>query len=296
MSTELFNLQENFMKNYMLIFSLALAVSLAGCSKDNDDNNTPAETPTGTVEMIFIPMVGNDALQMNESFTTPAGEELTITDMKFYLANVAMVNLNGTELAAKPLAGDSAQAGIWLINFTNPNFNAGFGLQSYKVGFEVPTGQYADARFAVEVPRQYNLSEITKNPYPVNGSNGMYWSWNSGFKFLVINGTSETVGPDGRNAVHLSIGQGSRAVDYNFRSMLLAAQRPTINVEAGKVTRIIYTYDINRLLTNVNGTPYSFVQAPGQPNPFQVHGGELSTVLQANSASAIDIMDFFVQE
>ncbi len=284
------------MRNYLLILAATIAIILTGCSKDEKDNDQITETPTGTVEMVFIPMVGNDALQLNQSFTTPAGEELTINDMKFYVANVAMVELGGTELAAKPLAGDSAQAGIWLINLTNPNFNAGYGLQSYKIGFEVPVGQYADARFAVEVPRQYNLSEITKNPYPVNGSNGMYWSWNSGFKFFVINGTSETVGSAGQNAVHLSIGQGSRSVDYNFRSMLLAAQRPTIDVEAGKVTRIVYKYDINRLLTNANGTPYSFVQAPGQPNPYQVHGGELSTVLQANSASAIDIVDFFVQE
>lgn len=284
------------MKNYILLLSMAFALAFAGCSKDNDDTNKPEDTPTGTVELVFVPMVGNNAMQIGQSFTTPAGEELTINDMKFFIANVAMVDVAGTEYTAKPLAGDSAQAGIWLVNLTNPNFNAGYGLQSYKVSFEAPAGQYADARFAVDVPRQYNLSEITKNPYPVNGSNGMYWSWNSGFKFFVINGTSQTVGPEGQNAVHLSIGQGFRAVDYNFRSMLLAAQRPTINVEAGKTTRIVYKYDINRLLTNVNGTPYSLIQQPGQPNPFQVHGGELSTVLQANSASAIDIMDFFVQE
>jgi len=241
-------------------------------------------------------MAGSNPIEMGQEFTTPAGEELTINDMKFFISNVAMVDVVGKEFEAKPLAGDSAQSGIWLINLTNPNFNAGYGLQSYKVSFEAPAGQYADARFAVEVPREYNLSEITKNPYPVNGSNGMYWSWNSGFKFFVINGTSPVVGPAGRDAVHLSIGQGFRSVDYNFRSMLLAAQRPTIDVEAGKVTRIVYMYDVNRLLTNADGTPYSLVQQSGKPNPYQVHGGELSSVLQANSASAIDIMDFFVQQ
>lgn len=272
------------MKYYIFIGILALAFTLNSCKKE--ENKTESY---GTVEMIFTPKSGNEAIRMGQTITTPANEDLTINEIKFFVSQLAMVDLDGVEYPAEPLEGDSCQAGIWLVDFTNPNYNAGYGNISYRVSFKVPAGEYADNRFAVDVPRSYNLADITTNPYPLNGSNGMYWSWNSGFKFFVLNGVSSAIG--GR-PVHLSIGQGFRAVQYNFRSMLLAAQRPTINVEADKTTRLTFEYDINSLLTNADGTPYSFVAQEGSPNPSQVHGGELSTVLQANSSSAIEMIEF----
>lgn len=269
------------------------AILFTACKKEED---TVVDTNEGTVEVVFVPMSGSNALKMNEPITTPAGEELTIQDMKFFISNVAMVQKDAKEVSVKPLEGDSCQNGIWLINLTNPNHDAGYGQQAYKVRFTAPAGDYADLRFSVEVPREYNLADITKNPHPVNGSNGMYWSWNSGFKFFVINGKSPVVGPSGRDQVHLSIGQGFRSVDYNFRSMLLAAERPGILVEKGKTTTMVFTYDVNKLLTNVDGTPYSLVSNPGGPSKSQVHGGEMSSVLQQNSASAIDLLNFFINQ
>jgi hypothetical protein len=281
----------NSLLKYIAIF-IAFNTILTSCKKD--DNNQVEEDNSGTVEVVFVPMRGASPLKMNESFTTPAGEEFTINDMKFFVSSVAVVQKDAKEIVAKPFADDSSQIGTWLIDFTKPNFDAGYGNQSFKFKFKAPEGDYADLRFSVSVPREYNLADISKNPYPLNGSNGMYWSWNSGFKFFVINGTSPAV--SGSGAVHLSIGQGFRNIDYNFRSMLLAAQRPGIVVEKGKTTRIIYTYDVNKLLTNVNGAPYSFVTSPGSQSKSQVHGGEMSSVLQQNAAGAIDLLDFYISQ
>jgi len=282
------------MKSLLKYIAIFIAFNAIFTSCKKDENNKVEEDNSGTVEVVFVPMHGANSLKMNESFTTPAGEEFTINDMKFFVSSVAVVQKDAKEIAAKPFADDSSQIGTWLIDFTKPNFDAGYGNQSFKFKFKAPEGDYADLRFSVSVPREYNLADISKNPYPLNGSNGMYWSWNSGFKFFVINGTSPTVG--GSGAVHLSIGQGFRNIDYNFRSMLLAAQRPGIVVEKGKTTRIIYTYDVNKLLTNVNGTPYSFVTTPGSPSKSQVHGGEMSSVLQQNAAGAIDLLDFYISQ
>ena len=278
------------MKFLNIFFVLTVLVFLASCSKEEGND----KVTYGTVEMVFTPKAGDTYLSMGNTITTPANEQLTINELKFFISQVAMVDLDGVEYEAEPLQDDSAQAGIWLIDFTQSNYSMGQNDASYLVRFKVPVGAYADNRFAVEVPRQYNLSEISTNPHPVNGSNGMYWSWNSGFKYFVLNGSSPSAGGSGN--VHLSIGLGFRAVNYNFRSMVLAAQRPTIDISEGKTTRLMYTYDVNNLLTNVDGSPYSFVQQPNKPNPASVHGGELSTQLQANSVSAVELQDFMVTE
>lgn len=283
------------MKTNILLVLVALSIFAVSCKKD-EPKQTSESITYGTVEMIFTPKVGTDALFMGQEITTPAGELLTINEMKYFVTSVAMVQESAAETEAIAFDSDSCQSGTWLVDFTNPNYDAGFGNQSYSIKFKAPIGEYVDARFAVDVPREYNLADVTSNPYPLNGSNGMYWSWNSGFKFFVINGTSPAVGTSGEGSVHLSIGQGYRAVNYNFRSMLLAAQRNKINVEEGKTTKLFFEYDVNRLLTNVDGTPYSLIQEVGSPNPASVHGGELSTVLQANSSSAIDMADFMITE
>ena len=273
---------------------ISITALLNSCKKD--EVITP-EDNTGTVEVVFVPMTGANALKLGEQFTTPAGELFSIREMKFFVNNVGLADKSSQEVKAVPFAEDSCQSGIWLVDFEKGNFDAGYGAnQAYSFKFKANAGEYADLRFSVEVPREYNLADISKNPYPVNGRQGMYWSWNSGFKFFVINGNSPVVGPVGRDDVHLSIGLGYRAIEYNFRSMLLAAERPTINVEKGKTTRVIYKYDVNTLLTNVDGTPYSFVQQPGKPTPNQVHGGEMSSVLQQNAAAAIEMMDFFINQ
>ena len=46
----------------------------------------------------------------------------------------------------------------------------------------------------------------------------------------------------------------------------------------------------NSFLTNADGSYYSF--APSTPNTAQVHGGQMSDVLHANAASAIDLVKF----
>lgn len=282
------------MKKYTLLMLLSIAAIFNSCKKEETDE---VVDNTGIVEVVFVPMTGSNAMKIGETFTTPSGEALTIREMKFFVNNVGLADKESKEVKAVPFEDDSCQAGIWLVDFERGNFDAGYGAnQAYSFKFKAEAGEYADLRFSVEVPREYNLADITKNPYPVNGRHGMYWSWNSGFKFFVINGNSPVVGPAGRDDVHLSIGLGYRAIEYNFRSMLLAAERPTINVEKGKVTRVIYKYDINTLLTNVDGTPYSFVQQPGKPSPNQVHGGEMSTVLQQNAAGAIEMTDFFINQ
>jgi len=155
-------------------------------------------------------------------------------------------------------------------------------------------GEFVDNKFDIAVPREYNLSEITTNPYPLTSATGMYWSWNSGYKFLVINGKSPLVNSNQNNGIHMSIGQGQRVMPFNFKSMMTAASLPKIKVEKGKTTTIYFDLDINFLLKNTDGSNYTFVisTATNAPDPAQVHSGYLMDVLKANASNMIEMVSF----
>ena len=274
------------MKNTFL--ALIALLAFTSCSKD-DDNPTEQKTviPTGKVELVFIPKVGDDILILGDTIITPAGEKMVIKDFKFFVSNIGLSLLDASENPVSPIEGDSNKVGIYLVDFAKSTVETEKGKRGFKISCQAPVGEYADIRYEIGVPRQYNLADISTNPYPVNGKNGMYWSWNSGFKFLVINGTSPAAQG---TPLHLSIGLGYRMLAYNFRSMLLAPNRDKISVQDGKTTTITFEFDINYFLTNADGSYYSF--APATPSRAQVHGGEMSDVLHANAATSLNLRDF----
>lgn len=273
-----------------LISLLFISLFFMACKKDDDVTEPVAEEKTGTVEFVFIPKIGQDALELGTEFTTPAGEKMTINEFKFFVSDIGLTLLDASEKQISAIEGDSSKVGIYLVDFSQENAHLevnGKHAHGFKFSCKVPVGEYADVRYQIGVPRQYNLADISTNPYPVNGKNGMYWSWNSGFKFLVINGSSPAAQG---TPLHLSIGLGSRILDYNFRSMLLAASREKISVQDGKTTVLTFEFDINAFLTNADGSFYSF--APATPSPAQVHGGQMSDVLHANAATSMELIKF----
>lgn len=280
------------------LLTLSLLTSLFfffACNKDDDTEElittSIEETDTitkGNVEFVFIPKIDKDLLVLGDTVITPAGEKLVVNDLKFFVSKIGLSHLDASEENIYPIEGDSNQVGIYLVDFSEMNFHGDHHSEhGFKFSCQAPIGEYADIRYQIGVPREYNLADISTNPYPVNGKNGMYWSWNSGFKFFVLNGHS----PDAQGVpLHLSIGLGHRILDYNFRSMLLAESRDKIVVEEGKTTTLKFEFNLKHFLTNADGSHYSFT--PASPSPAQVHGGEMSDILHANAATAMDLIQF----
>jgi hypothetical protein len=285
------------MKNYINLSLLAIILFTFACK---DEKNTPTPTPTptpeveklGTVEFVFKPMWGEGNFALNTEYTTPSGDKLTASDFKFFVSNIGFAKSDASENPSKAIAGDSAQVGVYLVDFTQASADG-----SVKIKMQAKESDYSDIRFDIGVPRQYNQADITKNPYPVNKNRGMYWSWNSGYKFLVINGTSKSVNAPSTAAgvnTHLSIGLDARIMPYKFRGLLTSAQLPQISVKDGKTTTVTFTYNVRALFQNGDGSNYRF-EAPftaNTPNPVQVHGGYYSDVLKANAAAALEMNSF----
>ncbi len=285
------------MKFKLILLSTALLFTAIGCKKETIEkivyvNNTPVATPaeTGTVELIVEPTLDGVPYTMGTEFTTPAGEKLTVTDLRFLLSSIGLAKENSQENKSITYPGDLAQSNVYLVDLKTPNFDNGHGLNSCKIRFKGVVGEYADIRFKMDVPNEYNLADATTNPYPLDAATGMYWSWNSGYKFLVVNGTSASL--TGFNGVHLSIGADKSCV-FNFRSLILAPSLPKIIVEKDKVTQIRFTYNLMQMLRNTNGTKYSLLPNPDGSSNSQVHGGANANVLRGNIQQALELNKFF---
>ncbi|TAH27685.1 MAG: hypothetical protein EAZ07_00370 [Cytophagales bacterium] len=278
------------------ILGLALCYITLSCKPDKEQEPipTPVQDKMGTVEIIIEPKFEDKNFKIGDTYTTVAKEEIKINDLKFFLSNIGLVNLDASESKSYPYPGDSAQSGVYLVNFVKPNFDAGNGggTNSYKIQIKAKEGEYADLRFDMIVPRELNFADITKNPYPVQAKNGMYWSWNSGFKFMVVNGTSNVIG--GSKAFHLSLGL-DKSVSYLFKSLILAPSREKIIVSEGKTTTIKFNFDISQIFQNTDGSAYSLKPPVGVSdamNPAQVHGGFYSNILRANTQQCMEMVGF----
>jgi hypothetical protein len=122
-----------------------LLFTAIGCKKEPVEkivyvDNTPVVTPaeTGTVELIVEPTLDGTPYTMGTEFTTPAGEKLKVTDLRFLLSSIGLASENSKESKSITYPGDLAQNGIYLANLMNPNFDNGHGLNSYKMG-SMPT-------------------------------------------------------------------------------------------------------------------------------------------------------------
>jgi hypothetical protein len=284
------------MKFKLILLSTALLFTAIGCKKETvekivyvDKTPTTVVPETGTVELIFEPTLDGVPYTMGTSFTTPAGENLNVTDLRFYLSSIGLANADSKENMSIAYPGDLEQSNIYLANLMRPNFDNGHGLNSYKIRFKGVVGEYSDIRFRMEVPVEYNLADPTNNPYPLDAANGMYWSWNSGYKFLVVNGTSSSL--TGFDGVHLSIGADKNCV-FNFRSLILAPSLPKIKVEKDKTTQIRFTYNFMAMLRNTNGTKYSLLPNPDGSSNSQVHGGSNANVIRGNVQQALELNSF----
>lgn len=112
-------------------------------------------------------------------------------DLRLYVHNARLVTASGAELPVALTADGTWQSStLALLDFTS---NVGECSGSAETNTTLK-GTYTDRgeaitglRFTVGVPFAENHQDVTKAKAPLNDS-VLYWSWNSGYKFLLLEG------------------------------------------------------------------------------------------------------------
>lgn len=208
---------------YFILAFIGLGMTMVSCSDDDAADATVMITPQLSVEMV----VAEQAVTAGETFDIN-GTALQVNVAQFYIGNL---NFIGEQNFAQE---DYFIAAIDQNSFSLP---------------EIEEGSY-DFQFGIGVTPEINSLEeedFTTRPTgdPLGVQNpSMHWSWNSGYKFLRIDGMVDTDAdgvPDQAIEYHL----GSN----NFFALLNAPQKLDLTEENNTIT---IRFDLEEFLKEVD--------------------------------------------
>ncbi|WP_460504102.1 MbnP family protein [Hymenobacter agri] len=150
------------------LFAVA-SFSLIGCKKDEAVPNQK-----GTVDLAFEQTVGTAPLTLStQTYTTPAGDQFKITTFKQYISNIKLNKTDGTTYAVPE--------SYFLLDASN--------VSTLELPLkDIPVGDYKSLTFTVGVDSARNVSGAQTGA--LDPSNAMFWTWNSGYIYTKLEGTS----------------------------------------------------------------------------------------------------------
>jgi hypothetical protein len=185
------------MKQLINLFTLLFLLNLLACKKDNElksDIKDPSiDTPTsntkyGSVTINFNNKAGSESLQLNiGNYLNANGDSFNVSKFKYYISNIVLKNADGTTFVEPEC--------YHLIDNRKGN--------KYSLTLDsVPVGTYNGISFILGVDSTRNTSGAQTGA--LDPSNGMFWTWNQGYIFLMLEGNSpNSVGFNNAIVFHL---------------------------------------------------------------------------------------------
>jgi hypothetical protein len=168
------------MKNYHLFAFLAFfSFSVISCNDDKDEIN-PNEKGKITIE--FDNIVGDKDLTLNNTnYTNSSNESFNISMLQYYISNIKLKKSDGTEYVVPQ------EESYFLVREHVE--------ESREISLNVPEGDYTEITFMIGIDSTRNTMDISQRKGVLdigdeNTGKSMYWSWNSGYIFYRIEGTS----------------------------------------------------------------------------------------------------------
>lgn len=128
----------------------------------------------------FDQYVGNEKLVLNsKTYKNTAGEDFTISTLNFFVSNIALKKSDGTEVTFPDQYFLVRQADAASLKLTLK---------------DVPAADYTSVRYTIGVDSLKSVSDLSQRKGVLDpasyGNDNMYWSWNSGYIFFKIEGSS----------------------------------------------------------------------------------------------------------
>ena len=197
---------------YLSLVLLVAGLGFASCKKkgctdptaDNyseeakkEDNSCTYSDKYGTVDVIFDHkwgMSGAD-FQMNTDIKHPmTGDTLNFSMFKYYVSNFRLKDTDGNWW--------SHPESYFLLDLSN-------GTSASATIENVPVGTYTEMSYMLGVDSARNVSGAQSGALSV--TNGMFWSWTTGYIMIKTEGTSPQAG-SGSFAFHLGGFEGSNNI------------------------------------------------------------------------------------
>lgn len=160
------------------IFIIGALMTLLSCEKETVQTYNAAIKAPLTIQ--FDNIAGGSNLQLQTgTYSNAANESFQVTMLKYFVSNISVTTKEGVKYTVPQ---DSS---YFLID---ESVNA-----SLSPRIMVPEGEYSKLEFVLGVDSLRNTKDITQRSGvldPTGQAAGMYWSWNSGYIFFKMEGTS----------------------------------------------------------------------------------------------------------
>ncbi|SDM78553.1 hypothetical protein SAMN05421823_1313 [Catalinimonas alkaloidigena] len=157
---------------------LLFAGVFTACDKKHDD---PTEA-TGQLILEFDNRVGTDNLTLHttdQPYQNALGQSFNVSTLKYYISNIRLKTADG-QVFEDAISADGAE-GYYLIDEAKSD--------SRMVTLtDVPVGDYTELTFTLGVDA--NRVDQGAQTGALDVANNMFWSWNMGYVFLMMEGAS----------------------------------------------------------------------------------------------------------
>ena len=209
---------------FKLITAIALSsfVLFSGCK--NDDDTTEPAPQGGQISLSLAHEVAGQPLVLNtQTYTSPGNQEYTISDFKYYISNI--------KLYSPDLLPWEEGESYHFVNQLAPESKS-------IILTNIEPGTYDSLIFAIGIDNNRNHTGAQTGA--LDPANGMLWDWNTGYKFLQLEGKSPS-SPQQNQSLVYHIGR-----DQNYRLVRIGFAEP-IEIREGSFHSAILKVDINRI-------------------------------------------------
>ncbi len=203
------------MRKIQFFTVLMLVFALVSCKdKNKEEENTPATPTTAKLIVHFKPMWGDEPFNMQQVYFDDFGNRIRSDKFMQYFSGIKLQNVSDEYVVLKD---------FYLADFYN----------QIDFAFDVEPGNYDHFNFDIGVPAAYNKDQDpaqypNDHPLSVAGSQGMFWTWNTGYIFLKFEGKVDTTGTEGAELlepVAIHIGEDPMFTRYSSPVMDLNLDR-----------------------------------------------------------------------
>jgi len=244
------------MKKIFSLFAIATTALFISCS---DDDATPG---VGTLTLEFDNVVSTANLELNTStnpYINSNGEEYRITWLSYYVSNIKLKREDGTVYEDEIKSDGSA--GYYLVKEDETG--------SHEITLkDIPAGNYTEVTFTIGVDA--NQVDQGAQTGPLDPAKGLFWSWNSGYIFLAIEGVSPvSTETDNTFAYHVG-GYKEDASNpnlvNNLKTLTLSFNGDFAPVRAEHEPQVHLLFDVDKFF-NGSGADISFSSNASRHSP-----------------------------
>lgn len=244
----------------LVCMAAAIAMLFAACKKEDT-----TITGTGSVSIEFENVINNNALILGtQNYVNAKGESFNVSVLKYYISNIELSKADGSIY--------KVPENYFLIDQSNPA-TLTQELQ------DIPSGDYNKITFTIGVDSTRNFSGAQTGALDV--INGMFWTWNSGYIFVKLEGNSP-VSTAASQAIKFHIGGASATVN-SIRKVSFDMDINNLRIRNDKAPQIHFKANIAKMFTGISDVSFASTNT--------VMGGANSLIVANNYAAGMFTLD-----